>query len=657
MRRITTFFLAVLTIFIFSAYSFSQTLAFAGEEKKEQKTWGIYFVSGIFQTSYLFDDVQGDKNLFRSQFNLKEGLNVGQISFQAYRDPDKKGFLDLISLDVKGFGAEPYGRAAFRLEKRNMFYLSGGYAERKYFADVASFANPLFETASDEVLFRSFHTWNTKEKSFDLSGRLKATSWLNFDAFWQKTKLEGDSVTTLRLLNNEFPLNEPLNQTSNVVRLGSDLNIKNKVFYKVSGLYQKFELDQRASSTGPNVGIRGLPSGSSANYLTNQSRQSTVDTDTWVLSQSLHIIPGDKVTVDGSFTKSWTDGKTSGNESIEGRFIWPLYDLVNSATYANTGKLKKDFNKGDIALNFQLLPQLRVRAGYDYYKYKIENKDALDYSFTRIYYNKTVSESLSFNPLIEMKLDKFFADAELAIGRNWTASLGYAHSANKLDLRHEKDKQNYSYKLDSFYGTLSVKILEGFSLKTSFERGDYNKIFARLVPLESTSFCLQGNFNLENGLLGNLFYKHQKLENSKFSYSSSLNGYGGNLRFQHKNDLCGAFIHLSRNDFSSSMDIVRFISLFAETEDISKYASDTLHSSLGLWWRKGIVSLNGGYSYTKTKGTFPIKMEFPYLSAAFRVISDLAVTLNYRYYNHKQTDYLSQNYKAHLFNIGFMYMF
>ncbi len=659
MRRIMiVLFIAILSFSLIAEYSFSQTVILPSKEKKEQKFWGSYLVSGIFGTSYLFDDVGGDKNLFRSQFNLKEGLNVGQISFQAFKDPEKEGFFDAISLDVRGFGAEPYGRAAIRLEKRNIFSLTGGYTERKYFADVASFANPLFDTSSETVLFRSFHTWNTKEKSFDLNGSLKATPWLSFDASWQRTKLEGDSVMTLRLLNNEFPLNEPVNQTSNVFRLGSNVNIKNKVFYRVTGLYQKYDLDQTASSIGENVGIRGKPFGSSAIFLTDQSRRTTVEVDTWALSQSIHIIPSERITIDGSFNKSWADGETSSDESIEGRFAWPFYNLVKSATYANTGILDKDFTKGDFVLGFQLLPEVRLRAGYSYYKYTIENKDDMDLSFSRIYYDRTVSESESSNPLVKMRLNKFFADAELAIGKNWTASAGYAHSTNDLGLQNDgEDEEDYTYKLNSFYGSLTYKISEKYSLTTSLERGDYNNIFARLVPLESTSFKIQGNLNLEFGIAGSLFYRYQNLENSKFSYSSSLNSYGGHVRYQQNDGLYGAFIHYSRNDLDSSLKIFRFVNIPFEIADTSEYLSDTRHISLGFWYRMNVISLNGGYSFTETKGTFPIKMHFPYFSAAIRVISDIAITFDYRFYNHKQINFLNQNYKAHLFNIGFMYIF
>jgi len=382
MRRIIRcLFLVILSLPLISGYSFSQSPASGDENKKEQKTWGSYLVSGFLGTSYLLDDIQGDKNLFRSQFNLKEGLNISQISFKANRIAEQSGFFDVISFDLKGFGAEPYGRAAFRFVKRNLFFLNGGYTERKYFAKVASFANPIFDATSDEVLFNSFHTWNTKEKSFDINGRVNAARWLSFDAFWQRTKLEGDSIITLRLLNNEFPLNEPLNQTSNIVRLGSELNIKGRFFYKIYGLYQKYELNQTASSTGTNLGIRGQPSGSSANYITSESRKSTVDMDTWSVSQSFHLVPSRKISIDGGFTKSSTDGKTSGDETVEGRFLWPLYDFVNKATYSNLGELKKDSNKGNVAIHFDLLPQLRLQTGYDFYKYTIENSDTLDYSF------------------------------------------------------------------------------------------------------------------------------------------------------------------------------------------------------------------------------------------------------------------------------------
>ncbi len=94
-----------------------------------------------------------------------------------------------------------------------------------------------------------------------------------------------------------------------------------------------------------------------------------------------------------------------------------------------------------------------------------------------------------------------------------------------------------------------------------------------------------------------------------------------------------------------------------EMDDISEYTTDTNHYSAGAWFRKGRISLNGGYSYTQTKGTFPITLEFPYLSAGYKIISDFAIIFSYRDYKHHQDNFRSQNYKAHLFNIGFQYNF
>jgi transposase len=73
--------------------------------------------------------------------------------------------------------------------------------------------------------------------------------------------------------------------------------------------------------------------------------------------------------------------------------------------------------------------------------------------------------------------------------------------------------------------------------------------------------------------------------------------------------------------------------------------------------REGIISLDGGYSYSKNSGTFPIKMEFPYISLGVKIVSDLAITFNYRYINHNQELFASQDYKAHLFDVGFMYTY
>lgn len=659
MRKLTAHIIRTIVILVVTTGMLAaQTYIFEGDRDREDKIWGNYFVSGVMGVSYLYDDISGDKNLFLSQFNLTRGVNIPEISFYAYRNPEKPGGLDLISVDVTGFGAEPFGRARFRLEKRRSFFLTGGYTERKYFADVASFANPIFNPDAEDTPYRSFHTWDTKERVYDLSARIQATSWWGFDAYWQRLDLEGDSLITLRLLNNEFPVSEPVNQTSNLFRLSSDINIKNYLFYKISGIYQTFDLDQTASSEGENVGIRGLPSGSAGIYLTDQSRTTKVELKTWTIDQSLQIFPIDTIAIDASYRKSSTDGTSTGDENMEGRFVWPFLDLVSSATLLNSGDIKRDFDKADAKIDFQLLPELRLRAGYEYYKYKIENTDNLDVTLTRSYYDRTESESFSFNPLIQMKYSKFYGEADLQIGNNLFASAGYAHSKNSLDLRRGGEEQDHSYKLNSYYGRLSYKLANQFSVKASLKKGDYDKVFARAIPLEATQAGIEAQGSFANNWSCSLFYKHQNLENDMFSYNSKLHSYGGHILYHATKGNHGARVHFSKNDLESAIDIIRFISSTPEAvEDISNYLSDVTHASGSLWYRKGIISLSGGYSYTKTKGTFPVKMEFPFAKLALKVVDDFAVTFDYRYYKHSQEIFVSQNYKAHLFNFGFLYTF
>ena len=648
----------LISIFLLSCQLTAKTLTEEGQDNKKERTWGSYLVSGSIEANHLFENIEGDRGLFRSQLNLKKGLNIGGISFRAYRDPEKKAFLDRMSLDVRGFGSEPYGRASFTLEKKELFSLSGGFTERKYFSDVASFANPLFNADSDDILFRSFHTWNTKEKSYDLSGRIKAFPWLNLNAFWQRTKMEGDSLITLRLLNNEFPLNEPLNQVNNVFRLGGEINIKNWLVYSLTGIYQKFELDQTTSTSESNIGIRGLPGGISSTYLSSQSRETKVDIEAWATDHSLQINPYSWLSIDGSYLSNRTRGHSTGNEDIEGRFIWPLYDIVSSATYLNQGRIKKDLDKADFAIHFQQSTQFRLNAGFDYHKYSIENTDSLDYSFTREYYNKTVIGNETSSPLLKLQQDRYFLDAGLAINTHFTAGAGYSRTIYKLGLSsHQAPDSYYTYKLNSYYGALKLSLTKAFSLKTTLEQGDYDNVFARLIPLETSSLKFEAQFNVANDIQGSFFYKHQKLENSSFSYSSSLNGYGGNMTAKFFSGHFGAVCHFSKNDFSSSMDIIRFVSMFREIEDISEYTSDVTYYSGGIWYRKGIFKLDAGYSLTKVDGTFPLKTRLPYLIASLRLFSNFAVNINYRYFYHDQNLFKSQSYKAHIYNIGFIFDF
>ena len=147
------------------------------------------------------------------------------------------------------------------------------------------------------------------------------------------------------------------------------------------------------------------------------------------------------------------------------------------------------------------------------------------------------------------------------------------------------------------------------------------------------------------------------MENPDFSYTHSLNNYGATIQYQMFQQSLGISLMFSRNNLDSTMNIVRYVSLLEEIEDISTYVSDLTQYSAGLWFRKGIISINGGYSLTKTEGTFPMKMRFPYLTAGIHLPADFSLTFNYRNYHLEQELFQSQEYNAHLYNVGLLFNF
>lgn len=653
--KILTLSLGLFIIFAYNPVALAQD---SSDQDYKEKVWGSYIVTGTLGTNYMVENVKGDDSLFRSQFNLKEGLNIGNTSFRAYKDPEKQAFLDRIALDISGFGAEPYGRASLRLEKKNKFSLSGGYTERKYFSDVASFANPLFDADSEDILFRSFHTWNTTERNYDIQGRLNVSSWLKLNAFWQRNDLGGDSLVTLRLMNNEFPLNEPVNQINDVFRLGGDFNIKDWLFYSIAGTYQKFGLDQTTSSDSNNLGIRGFPAGLSSTYLTDQSRHTEVELETWAHDHTLQVYPVSWMSLDGRFTSSSSEGNSTGEESIAGQFILPLYDFISSAALLNQGDLKKDLDKANLTAHFNFTPKLRLNTGFDYYNSTIDNSGTTSSSFTRAYNNKVVTTAMNTGQYIGIKQNRLFVDASYFLSSTLTAGAGFSQRQYTLRLgKNSAEKTSHKYKLNAFFGSLQYRLSKMFTLKATLGKGGYDNVFARLIPQDSTTMKFEGSFTLRQNLSGALYFKHQKLENSDFSFSSKYNGYGGNINLRLLDEHLGLSLHFSKNDLSSAMDIVRFVSLFTEIEDISEYKSDVALISGGMWYKKGRWDLSAGYNQTEVKGTFPVKIQLPYARATVNLFSGFAVLVNYRYIHHNQDLFQSQNYKAHLLNFGFLYDF
>ncbi|MCP2620166.1 hypothetical protein NLC35_02845 [Candidatus Aminicenantes bacterium AC-334-K16] len=632
-------------------------LAETSAQKKKNTVWGKYYISGYFGSSYLVKDVQGNLNLFRSQFNLKEGLNVEGISLRADRLPQEKAFLDSISLSVQGFGAEPYGLARITLTKRNVFTLVGNYTERKFFLNVDSVANPLFDSDQEENLFGSFHTWNSREKTLDLTGIVVPFPWFKITASWQRTKLEGNSLITLYLLNNQFPLNEPLNQISNLVQLSGNLSLGNWLSYELTGLSQSFDLEQTASSDPNNLGIKGLPWGKSSIYLTSQSRQTIVEAQTKGIKQFLFIKPLPWLSLKAKYLTSRTEGDSQAQEEINGQFIWPLYDFISQATLLNAGKFNRRWTRGEAALQLDILPRLYLTSGFKYYYYRLDNEDTLNVSFFRSYYQKTVALEEYHNPFLKLAQKRYYLQVGYYLTPRLGIRAGLARTNYSLEMGRGEAQETSLYHLDSYSGSVNYKLSKSLSFFAAYDKGAYDFAFARLIPLKTDSLQFKSRFKTDFGLTGSLLFRWRSLQNDEFSYSSEQLGYGLNLMWQSSSGKWGAFLNLNQNDLDSIMDIIQYTSLFTESEDVSRFKSKVSFVNLGGWFKEGIFSFNGGFNYTEIKGTFPGYLRYPYLELKTALYSGISLIVRYRYYQVSQKLFRSQNYKAHLLNLGAEFAF
>lgn len=632
-------------------------ISWAETTTKKATVWGKYYISGYIGSTYLIKDIQGNLNLFKSQFNLREGLNIETISFRADKLPQEKAWLDAISLSVQGFGSEPYGLARLTLTKRNVFTLMGNYTERKFFLNVDSVANPLFEPDQEENLFGSFHTWNSREKTYDLTGMVTPFSWLKLTALWLRTKVEGDSLITLYLLNNQFPLHEPLNQTSDLFQLSANISLGNWFTYELTGLSQSFDLEQTTSSEPDNLGIKGLRWGKSSIYLTSQSRRTLVEAQTKGMKQFLYIKPLNWLSFKAKYSTTRTEGDSQAEEEINGQFIWPLYDFVSQATLLNTGSFDRRWTKGEAALQLDLLPSLYLTSGFKYYHYRLDNEDTLNISFFRSYYQKTVSLEEAHQPFLKLAQKRYYLQAGYYLTPQLEIRAGLARTNYSLEMGRGATQETSPYHLNSYYGSIKYQLSKSFSFFAAYDQGAYDFAFARLIPLESDAFKFKSQFKTGFGLTGSLSGRWRNLQNDELAYSSEFWGYGLNLVWSSSSRRWGAFLNLNRDELDSTMDIIRYVSLFVESSDVSRFKSQVSFISLGGWVKQGIFSFQGGFNYTEIKGTFPGYLRYPYLELKTTLYSGFSLLVRYRYYQVKQKLFNSQNYKAHLLNLGAEFSF
>jgi hypothetical protein len=307
-----------------------------------------YAVDGSVTSGYRMVDIDGSKDKYREDYNLRSGGRLFALDVDGRsREPDKTP-LDRFHLEVDTPGDEPVSLFRLSAADRSLYDLRVNFIRSKYFYAVPQlFAQPV----AGDVRLDDLHDWNLTrtDGSVDLTVHAPHLPTLLFG--YRLYERSGDTTSTVSIPGGDtFLVRAPLDTVTNVGRVGTEFRaLDTDVF-----LQQEYRrVDRSLGEHGPHGsgGSAGLDP-TDASTLTQWDSHEDEHLDIPATTVRLRHPVGDDVDLTGAYFYSRADLGFHGDQRHDGTSNVPAYSGVATATDHGNGTL--DTHVADLGTTWRM---------------------------------------------------------------------------------------------------------------------------------------------------------------------------------------------------------------------------------------------------------------------------------------------------------------
>lgn len=600
----------------------------------------------------------GNRDLYRSQINLDEGMRLLGFSFTS-RYPENTGSLfDLLTSSMASWGGDPQNTASLRVEKRGLYRFDFGYSRIVYDNVLPTFANPLL--GRGELLGQhSMHTTRRRSESRltlfpDADFRIRLGYERNVQVGW--------ALTTFPIGLDEFVLLDPPRTTTDDYSVGVDVRL-GRLHVTVEQGFRAFKNDiHTVQPEGTiNVGnIRNPANPTSANpqqivlqtFARDSGIRGLVPTTRLGLQGRLHRA----LSLAGRFAYSDARIDFTRQEQAGGT----LFDLsvlryVTAQTSTSLAHASRPNALADASVTYRPHRRLTVitttrfqhltlagdvrtqteqRLGQDL-------RGALPPPSTR-----SIAEWLgartsvdSFSHYVEGAVD-LTPRVVLRAGHRFT------HRRASLQRPDSPEREESRWNAHAVSGGLSLRVSSAFRLFSHIERGSGDHVFVRVAPRRFTRVRTRAHYQPTTSLALSLQLLVTDGRNSNPLVDYTHHNRGLTLAtLWTPNQRVALSLSYTRTDITSAILVLH---PRLRTVESSPYvANDNVVEGDLTVSPLRALRLALGYSLVNAQGTFPLNFHQPRGMIAYTFPKRFTWSFGWRWYGYNQKGLALEDYRAH----------
>ncbi len=309
---------------------------------------------------YRFTDVTGNNEMYRSQINERQGFLIRSMSLVSSDWMDKSPVVDNFRLDAADVGVGNKGLLRLDIGKTGVWRLKAKWDQQQLFSALPDFANPFYPGVipGQQTYDRNR---NIVEADLEFMPDCAFSPFVGYT--WNQ--LYGPGKTTMHLGENEYWLNQSLNDVEQEVRIGANFH-----FAWVSGQitqgWRKYTGNQTLSL------IPGYPLGNNLDPMgktqvissLNDASQTTVNapvTNAWL---ALTPVRGFKLLGAYTYTRGSGDGWAKQDAAGKDLVSFDILNVFTALAESATSEANTKVSRLNGRLEWNIVAGLDLTGGY-----------------------------------------------------------------------------------------------------------------------------------------------------------------------------------------------------------------------------------------------------------------------------------------------------
>jgi len=600
----------------------------------------------------------GNRDLYRSQINLDEGLRLLGLSFTS-RYPENTGSLfDLLTYSMTSWGGDPYNAASLRVEKRGLYRFDFGYSRIVYYNFLPTFANPLL--GRGEQLGQ--HSMDAARRRSEYRLTFFPDADFRIHLAYERNTQFGSAFTTFPIGLDEFVLLDPPRTTMDEYRVGVDVRL-GRLRLTVEQGFRAFKNDIHTSQ--PEGAINLGNSTNPANPTSANPQQILLQTfarDSGIRG----LVPTTRLGLHGHLHRTF---------SLSGRFAYSdanldftrqeratgtLFDLsalryVTAQTSTSLAHASRPNALADASVNYRPHRRLTFTNTTRFQHFTIAGdvrtrteqqlsadlRGPLPSPQTRV-----VAEWLGAHTSVDSFANYVEGAVELTPHLILRAGHRFTHRRASLLRPEAGEREESELNAHAVLGGLSLRATPALRLFAQIERGSSDTVFTRVAPRRFTRLRTRAQYRPITSLTLGLQLLVTDARNPNPLVDGVQRNRGLTLTtLWTPGERCALSLSYTRTDITSAILVLhprlRTIESSQYTANDNFVDGDLILSPL----RNLRLAL--GYSVVNAQGTLPLNFHQPRGMIAYTFPKRFTWSVGWRWYGYNQKGLALEDYRAH----------